>query len=229
MSLRRRIETSKTVAAGLGALGWGYLAFCDRNTDWQVEGLTDLQDALSEGPILLVMWHSRSVMGAIHWPVADGPLSSLYNRSPVGRISGAVQRRAGLQAVEMSRTRSNRSASREVLRRFRDGVSIGMTGDGPLGPAHEVLDAPLDWARTLGAPVFCYAFSTTRGRQLNTWDKMLVPLPFGRGAKVFARFDGTLPRRATGAELEATREALRCFMDTTTARADALVGKAAES
>lgn len=224
MSLRKRIEKSQRVATVLGGLVWRYLSFCDRTTDWQVDGLDDLQSALAEGPVLLVMWHSRSVMGAIHWPVADGPLSSLYNRSPMGRISGAVQRRAGLQAMEMSRTRSNRSASREVLRRFRTGVSIGMTGDGPLGPVGQVQDAPLDWARTLGAPVFCYAFATTRGRRLNTWDQMLLPLPYGRGAKVFARFDSTLPRRPSPEERDQQREALRSFMDATTARADGMIG-----
>lgn len=223
MSLRKRIETSQTVATGLGALVWSYLTICDRTTNWQVEGLDDLRTALDKGPVLLVMWHSRSAMGAIHWPVADGPLSSLYNRSPMGRISGAVQRRAGLQAMEMSRTRSNRSASREVLRRFHSGVSIGMTGDGPVGPIGIVQDAPLDWARTLGASVFCYAFATTRGTRLNTWDRMLLPLPYGQGSKVFARFDGTLPRRPTPDEREGQRDALRVFMDETTARADALI------
>lgn len=224
MSLRNRIEKSETVADTLGGLVSRYLTFCDRSTTWEVEGLDTLRAALAEGPVLLVMWHGRSAMGAIHWPVADGPLSSLYNRSPMGRISGAVQRRAGLQAMEMSRTRSNRSASREVLRRFREGISIGMTGDGPLGPPCEVQDAPLEWARTLGAPVFCYAFASTRVRQLNTWDRMLMPLPYGRGAKVFARFDATLPRRASPAERDATRQALRQFMQATTARADAMIG-----
>lgn len=224
MSLRKRIETSETLAAGLGTLAWGYLTLCNRTTNWRVEGLDDLKAALSKGPILLVMWHSRSMMGAIHWPVDTGPLSSLYNRSPMGRISGAVQRRVGLQAMEMSRTRSNLSASREVLRRFRNGVSIGMTGDGPLGPPGAVKDAPLEWARTLGAPIFCYAFATTHHKNLNTWDNMLLPLPFGKGAMIFARFDGCLPRRASLAEREATRRTLRQFMNTTTARADRFVG-----
>lgn len=224
MSLHKRIEKSQRVATALGGLVWRYLSFCDRTTNWQVDGLDDLQSALAEGPVLLVMWHSRSVMGAIHWPVADGPLSSLYNRSPVGRISGEVQRRAGLQAMEMSRTRSNRSASREVLRRFRIGFSIGMTGDGPLGPVGQVQDAPLEWARTLGAPVFCYAFATSRGRRLNTWDRILLPLPYGHGAKVFARFNDKLPRRPNTEDRERQRESLRTFMDATTAQADAMLG-----
>jgi lysophospholipid acyltransferase (LPLAT)-like uncharacterized protein len=169
------------------------------------------------------MWHERSIMGALHWPVGDGPLSSLFDASPIGRVSGALQRRVGLQPMEMSRKSSNRAASRTVLKRLQEGVSIGMTGDGPLGPPMQVKDAPLEWARATGVPVFCYAFATTRGRRLNSWDRMLLPYPFGRGAIVFARFEGDIPRRPADDNREALREDLRLFMDETTARADALL------
>lgn len=225
MSLRRRIEKSERLAVVLAWLAGGYLALCNRTTRWQVDGLDDLRAALAQGPVLLVMWHSRSVMGALHWPVADGPLSSLYDSSPIGRVSGALQRRVGLQSIQMSRKTSNLAASRIVLKRVRDGVSIGMTGDGPLGPAHQVKDAPLEWARVTGVPVFCYAFATTRGRRLKTWDRMLVPRMFGRGAVVFARFDGAVPRKPDDATRDALREEMRRFMDTTTARADALISR----
>ena len=229
MSLRKRIEKSELLATLLAAIAGRYLAFCNRTTNWQVEGLEDLQATLREGPVLLVMWHSRSIMGALHWPVADGPLSSLYDKSPIGRVSGALQRRVGLQPMEMSRKRSNRAASREILKRVKEGVSIGMTGDGPLGPALELKDAPLDWARATGMPVFIYAFSTTKGHRLNTWDKLLVPRPFGNGAYVFQRFDKAIPRKVDEIALEELREALRVAMSHSMARADEVSGIAAST
>ena len=222
MSLRRRIEKSEFLAGLLATLAGAYLAFCQRSTKWQVEGLDDLKTALADGPVLLVMWHERSIMGALHWPVDAAPLSSLYASSPIGRISGALQRRVGLQPMEMARKKSNRTASRMILKRVRDGVSIGMTGDGPLGPALQVQDAPLDWARATGMPVFCYAFGTTRGRRLNSWDQMLVPRLFGRGAYVFTRFDGVANRKMPQDTLEALREELRGALDASVSRADAL-------
>ncbi len=224
MSLRQRIEKSERLAALLAGLAGRYLAFCNRTTQWQVEGREDLHAALAKGPVLLVMWHSRSVMGALHWPVSSGPLSSLYASSPIGRVSGAVQRRVGLHPIEMSDKQSNRAASRMILKRVNEGISIGMTGDGPLGPPLMVKDAPLDWARATGMPVFCYAFSTTRGRRLGTWDQMLVPKPFGRGAYVFRRFAGTVPRKPDADEREALRRQFGDWMNETTQRADALLG-----
>lgn len=225
MSLRNWIENSQTLAQGLAWLAGGYLAFCNRTTSWQTAGLAELRAALAQGPVLLVMWHERSIMGALHWPVADGPLSSLYAASAIGRVSGALQRRVGLQATQMSNSRSNLAASRAVMKRLRAGVSIGMTGDGPLGPALMLKDAPLEWARVTGVPVFCYAFATTRGRRLRSWDRMLVPYPFGRGALVFARFDQTLPRQMDSDQQAQIAADLRAFMLATTAQADAMLGQ----
>ncbi|SFR61273.1 hypothetical protein SAMN04488005_3251 [Yoonia tamlensis] len=224
MSLRRKIEKSEWLAARIAAVAGWYLGLCDRRINWQTEGLKDLQDALAQGPVLLVMWHSRSVMGALHWPVNDGPLSSLHDASPVGRVSGALQRRVGLQPMQMARNGSNRAASRMVLKRAKEGVSIGMTGDGPLGPALQVKDAPIDWARATGMPVFCYAFSAQKGRRLKSWDQMLVPRARGKGAYVFARFTGQTSRKMTPTEIETLRHDLHQFMCATTARADALLG-----
>ncbi|WP_108817007.1 lysophospholipid acyltransferase family protein [Loktanella sp. Alg231-35] len=226
MSLRKRIEKSEFLAALIARVAGGYLAFCNRTTSWQVEGLDDLKAALDEGPILLVMWHSRSVMGALHWPVVDGPLSSLYDKSPIGRVSGALQRRVGLQPMEMSRKLSNRAASRTVLQRVKDGVSIGMTGDGPLGPALQVKDAPLEWARATGLPIFCYAFSTSRSRRLSSWDQMMVPKSFGKGAYVFQRAQEPASRKMTNDEIETLRTSLQQALTDTAHRADALAGVA---
>ncbi|WP_238112251.1 DUF374 domain-containing protein [Yoonia sp. I 8.24] len=224
MSLRRKIEKSNWLAARIATLAGWYLGRCNRRISWKTEGLSELQAALADGPVLLVMWHSRSIMGALHWPVADGPLSSLHDSSPVGRVSGALQRRVGLQPIRMSRKKANRAASRMVLKRVKEGVSIGMTGDGPLGPALSVKDASLDWARATGMPVFCYAFSVTKGRRLKSWDQMLVPHPSGKGAYVFAQLDGKASRKMTPEEIEVLRAQMHQLMVDTTARADRLVG-----
>jgi lysophospholipid acyltransferase (LPLAT)-like uncharacterized protein len=222
-SLRKRIERSEVFATCIASVAGWYLSYCNKTTDWTIEGRKDLEAALAHGPVLLVMWHSRSVMGALHWPVAAGPLSSLYDKSPIGRVSGALQRRVGLHPIEMSRKLSNRNASRVILRRVKDGVSIGMTGDGPLGPARLVKDAPLEWARITGMPVFCYAFATTKGRRLDTWDRMLVPKPRGRGAQVFRRFEVAIPRKLDDPSREALRQDLQRTLDETTASADRIL------
>ena len=213
MSLRQRLERSTLLAGLLARLVWLYLGLCHRTIRWQVDGRSSLAADLARGPVLLVCWHGRSLMAPLHWPVAAGPLSSLHDASPIGRVSGALQRLCGLQPMEMAQGTSNRAASRMILRRVREGVSIGLTGDGPLGPAGRMKDAPLEWARVTGMPVWGYAFGCARHRRLSTWDRMLFPRPFGQGRVVFARWDNTLSRQATPDEIEAARQSLAAFLD----------------
>ena len=218
-SLRHRIEHSRMLARVLARLVGSYLRFCNVTTRWTVEGLDDLKADLATGPVLLVMWHERSMMGPVHWPVAAGQLSSLYASSPIGRVSGAMQRQFGLQPMEMKDGASNVTASRQILRRVRDGISIGMTGDGPLGPALQVKDAPLDWARAMQRPVWGYAFAVKRHRRLKAWDRMIMPLPFSRGALVFEKWD-QIPARKD--QNDPFRVPMSDLLDRVAARADTL-------
>ena len=213
MSLRSRIESSDFLAGVLGRLVAGYLRLCNRTTRWTKIGHEDLHAALAQGPVVLVLWHEFSLMAPVHWPVALGQLSSLRDTSPIGMVSGAVQYRFGLDPMAMSAKMSNRSASREILRRVQAGKSIGLTGDGPLGPVHVVKDAALDWARATGCPVFVYAYTVKRIKRLNTWDNMILPLPFTRGTSVYLRWKSDVPRRADDAAINRLRADLKTTLD----------------
>ncbi len=188
MSLRRRLEHSSLLAGAIARVAGLYLRLCHATTRWQRDGLDDLAADLAVGPVLVVMWHECSLMGPLHWPKELGPLSTLYASSPIGRVSGALQRQSGLHPMEMAEGISNLVASRTVLRRVRDGYSIGIAADGPLGPARQVKDAPLDWARAMQRPVYGFAYHTRRGRALSTWDRMWFPLPFTTGRVIFRRW-----------------------------------------
>jgi lysophospholipid acyltransferase (LPLAT)-like uncharacterized protein len=205
VSLRRRIEKSNLASGAFGGLLSRYLVLCDRTTDWQIDGLEAMKDALSEGPILSMMWHSRMAIGAPHWPSDLAPVSSLHHTRDVCHTAQS----GGLAHV--GETVPSR-------------LSIVMTGDDPVGSAHKLQDAPLDWASRLGAPGLAYAFSTTRGHRFNSWDRLLLPYPYGRGAQVFARYKASIPRKLTAQARLSWRRSLEDFLDETTARANTILG-----
>lgn len=222
--LRTRIEKSRRLAKAVGtAMGW-YLRFCVATSKWDHAGVAELEAALAEGPVLAMTWHGRLLMIGPHWPRNMGNLSCIHDSAPIGRAAGQMQAHFGLAPYEVSARRSNLVTVREILTRSRDGISIGITADGPDGPGYAVKDAPLEWARTLQRPIFGYAFATRRHKRLKTWDRMMLPLPFSRGAAVFQRIDVTLPRKATPEELDLARAALRAGLDRVTQTADAMAG-----
>ena len=224
MGLRRKLENSERLAGLIGGLLALYLRMCIRTTRWDIHGADAFRKAADEGPVILVMWHSRILLAPAHVARAGVRLKTLRDPSPAGRLSGAVQKRFALEPIAMSAKASNLAASREVLRHLRSGGGLGLTADGPLGPALALKPAPLEWARASGAPVFVFAYATARQRRLRSWDKLLFPLPFTKGAAIFARWSGSLDRRAD-ADLRAKQTSLLTdAMNSVQAKADQGVG-----
>lgn len=223
MRPRKWLERQPWVTDGLGALLGSWVRFCAATTRWERHGEADLEAALRDGPVVLVLWHERLALVGVHWRREWGPLAALHTPRFAGRVAGAAQAHAGLRPIAMDSRKSNVSASREILRRLKEGQSIGLTGDGPQGPARILKDAPLEWARATGRPVFVYAFATRRHRRLSVWDRMVWPRPFTRGAAVWRPWRSDLPRRVDAATHEALRQSLSGALDAVAAEAEALV------
>lgn len=217
-----RSSLGETIASALIA---AYARFCRLTTRWTVIEDPALAEARARGPVILVFWHSRSAMASATLPRRVLPVLNLFARNRDGRISAGVQRRMGLRPIGLSGNEANRTATRLVLNAVaREDHSIGLPGDGHRGPARILQDAPLDWARATGRPVFVLANSVRRQRRLPGWDRLLFPLPFGRGAVVLRRWQGEVPGRNDAAALEEARRSLTAALDAATAEADALVG-----
>lgn len=212
MTLRKRLEHSRKLTWFVGLLARAYLTLCYRTTRWEGTGLEEIKAALGKGPVILVVWHGHLLLGPFHWPRTAGQLSTIHTSSPIGRVAGEMQRQYGLHPFEMSEKISNLATSRQILKRVAAGTSIGITADGPLGPALAVKDPPVEWARATGCPVFCYAFSTQRAKRLSSWDRMLLPLPFTHGRFIFAPFSRDIPRKLDAAAQEALKADLQSFM-----------------
>ncbi len=223
-SLRSRIEKSPLLAKVIAApIGW-YIRLCHATTKWETAGLDHLQADLAKGSVVIMCWHGRLMMIGPHWPKADGNMSCLHDTAPIGRAAGFVQKSFGLDPFEMSARRSNIGTSRAVMKRAKDGISIGITADGPIGPGFQLQDPPLEWVRMMQRPVYGYAFATKRHFLLKTWDRMMLPIPFTKGACIFAPLDVNLPRKPTAEQLEVARIQLQVGLDAITAEANTVAG-----
>ncbi|MEM8921437.1 MAG: hypothetical protein AAGB25_08700, partial [Pseudomonadota bacterium] len=77
-------------------------------------------------------------------------------------------------------------------------------------------------AQIANAPIMVYAVASAPAKRLNTWDRFLLPLPFGKGAVVF---DGPI-NAPKDADPEAVRLELETRMRAAYAKAEALAGLA---
>ena len=92
-----------------------------------------------------------------------------------------------------------------------------ITPDGPKGPRHEVKEGVVQLARITGRPVIPMAFPCSRGHRFASWDRFILPYPFGRGVYSF----GEPLTWAEGEEPEAFRARLQEAMEANVRRARA--------
>lgn len=77
---------------------------------------------------------------------------------------------------------SNKNASKvllQAIKAIKNGYDIGITPDGPRGPRHKVSDGVVAIAKKTGAKIMLINIIPTRYWQLNSWDRFIIPKPFG--------------------------------------------------
>ena len=225
-SLRKRIADNPSVNRWVEDRFAGYVRFAHRTSQYQRIGFEELDACVARGePVIMTLWHQRLIMAGYCFPVESGPISSLTTSARAGRLAGQVLNRFGFSTVPMSSHQRHVTLSRAVLRRIKAGSSIGIAVDGPGGPARVASKVPLMWARVSQCRVFAVAFSSSSALTLPTWDKLMLPVPWSRGALTCQEWTETVSRDADEAEVERLRLSLEATLDAVTDAADRAVGR----
>jgi lysophospholipid acyltransferase (LPLAT)-like uncharacterized protein len=96
-----------------------------------------------------------------------------------GEIMARVVQRLGIAAVRGSTTRGGARAFRQMANASEDLV-WGITPDGPRGPRGKVHQGVIQLAAESGRPIFPLSYAVSRGKELSSWDRFMIPYPFAR-------------------------------------------------
>ncbi len=166
----------------LPRLGASYLRFVNATTRLRRAGFeTVLPD--DGGPIIYAFWHAELAM--MPWMQLRPPTACAVSRSRDGEITARLFALLRVLPVRGSSSRGGAGAARALVAAIGAGNDVGFTLDGPRGPAGVVQPGATWLARATGRPLVPVRFDCTRQRRLRTWDRMLLPLPFGRGVFVY--------------------------------------------
>lgn len=171
-----------------------WMRFCFATIRW-----THQNEAVAEkvwadgGGVACAFWHSRIALAPACWPLERAqPARVLISLSPDGQFLARAVGRLGFPAIRGSsankdkgeRAKGGSQALRDGLKQLRSGA-LGVTPDGPRGPARVMAEGFPLLAKLSGAPVLFIGLSCNPAIRLNSWDRALVPLPFGKGAIVW--------------------------------------------
>jgi len=124
---------------------------------------------------ILAFWHRHMML--MRYAYRGDRMTVLSSQSRDGERMVQILRRLGIGTVRGSSTRGGVGGLRELIRAARGGSDLGITPDGPKGPARRVQPGVIAAAAASGLPIVPVAMAATRGRFLSTWDRMLLPLP----------------------------------------------------
>lgn len=227
MSLRKRIADSPRFNRTIEGLFAAYVRFAYRTSRWQRSGFEEMDACVKRGePVIFVLWHQRLIMAPYLFDTSLGRICALTSAARAGRLAGQILVRLGFETIPMSSHKRHVALSREVLRRTKEGCSIGIAADGPRGPARISSGVPITWARMTGCRVFTVAFAEKKVLKLPTWDKQMLPLPFSRGVLICQEWQETVPKKPTDDQAEALRQSLEKALDQITDKADQAAGRA---
>ncbi len=167
---------------------------------------------------IYAFWHQRQAFFTVTH--RGDAVSILISRSRDGDMIADTIRLCGVASVRGSSTRGASGAVRALMEALGSGLDVGITPDGPKGPAREVKDGVLFLARKLGLPILPITNAQSHKIVLRrAWDRFHIPLPFGRGAVVYGEplFVGP------DDDLAAKAAELKSRLDAITLEAEALV------
>jgi lysophospholipid acyltransferase (LPLAT)-like uncharacterized protein len=105
----------------------------------------------------------------------------LISAHPDGRIIAGAMTYFDIDTIAGSTRRGGSAALRAMLKRLKEGACVGITPDGPRGPAMNASFGIVNIARRAQVPIVPLTYATSRRRVLGTWDRFHLALPFGRG------------------------------------------------
>jgi hypothetical protein len=205
MSAERR--GSPWWVGGAGVLGaWIIRAL---GSTWRIEwtGRAPIEERLASGErYIFAFWHAR--MLPLVFTHRGRGAAVLVSRSRDGELIARTVERLGFVTARGSSTRGGGGAALEMLERAGEGRMLGLTPDGPRGPAERVKPG-LTWlASRSGCAVVPVATAANRAWVLRSWDGFRIPWPFARVCAAFGE-----PMRVPPGLDEADHEAWRARLE----------------
>ena len=140
-----------------------------------------LPQVIPSESVIFACWHGDLLMQPYLYyqfraiPKANVLISEHFD----GQIIAGIIRFFKLGTIHGSTTRGGAKVLIQGLKALSQGYDIGITPDGPKGPRYSVGDGVVILAQKRQAKVIVFHCRPSRYWQLSSWDRFVVPKPFG--------------------------------------------------
>ncbi len=154
---------------------------------------------------IFTAWHEFALLASIMWK--NSGCVSLVSHSFDGEIAARTMLRCGIHPVRGSSSLGGLKGLGDLNKALEMGAYVGLIADGPRGPRRVAKPGTAMLAAQTKLPILPVAFSVNASWRLNSWDRLVIPKPFG---KIVCRFGEAIspPESVTGDAIMAKRDVL---------------------
>ena len=138
-------------------------------------------DSLTDEPFIMACWHGELLMIPYAYTryKKNPHVKLLISEHFDGNLIAKTLNFFGFETIRGSSTRGGAKALIQSIRELKNGYDLGITPDGPKGPRHEISDGIVVMAQKAKVKVVLVEIKPSAYWQLNSWDKFVIPKPFG--------------------------------------------------
>lgn len=133
-------------------------------------------------PFIISMWHADLMSQPYNYFAfrKTGTVSAMISENRDGEIIAKLVENFNIGAVRGSSSKGGVKALINALKELKMGNDIAITPDGPRGPRYGIADGIVTIAQKSGRKIRCFSAIPTKYWQFSSWDKFVLPKPFGK-------------------------------------------------
>lgn len=180
-------------------MAWVFLNSVGKTIKWESIGEENFHKLSAENKgLIIVTWHGRMFLPIYY--LQNLGIYGIVSPSRDGEYFSRLFSRFGWQIIRGSTKRNAIQALRQAMRILKQGKVLAITPDGPRGPREKVQTGTVYLATVAEASIIPVGASCSHRIHLQTWDKALVPMPWGKGVIVFGE-PQTVPKGIKAVEI----------------------------
>lgn len=136
---------------------------------------------LNDKVYIVTFWHGELLMQPFNYQKLkpNGKVSAMISEHKDGETITKTVEYLGIYSIRGSSTRGGTKALINAIKELKGGDDIAITPDGPRGPRHSVANGIVAISQKTNAKILAFNCKPTKYWQFNSWDKFIVPKPFG--------------------------------------------------
>lgn len=136
-------------------------------------------------PVIFLVWHNRIFIVPFFFRRRN--IMPLISPSQDGEIPAQIMARWGYKILRGSSSHSMVAPWKEMVKELRNGGEVIIVPDGPRGPDRTMKLGGIKLAQQTGAYLVPFSFSASKIKNLDSWDRFLMFLPFSKVIALYGK------------------------------------------